>query len=109
MGARKSRARKRIAFYHTFEFRGVSMIELRPRKASMNTVRRLPVSAGLSLVALAALAPHFLRAADSLTWQQKEDFLLKGKITHVAESKKGVTGTLRVTLSDGKLTHDASV
>ncbi len=51
----------------------------------------------------------FLHAADALTWQQKEEFLLKAKITQVKEAAKGVTGTSRVTLSDGTLTHDASV
>ena len=41
--------------------------------------------------------------------QQKEEFLTKAKITKSKEAKKGVTGTFRVTLSDGTLTHDASV
>ena len=52
---------------------------------------------------------HFLHAADALTWQQKEAFLAKAKIVKTKESKKGVTGTSLVTLSDGTLTHDASV
>src|SRR6185436_17254580 len=47
--------------------------------------------------------------ADALTWQQKEEFLRKAKVVKVAESKKGVTGTSRVTMSDGKITHEASV
>ena len=50
-----------------------------------------------------------LHAADALTWQQKEEFLTKAKIMQSKEAKKGVTGTSRVTLSDGTLTHDASV
>jgi hypothetical protein len=69
---------------------------------------RLAALASLS-VAVYTFAPHSLHAADALTWQQKENFLMKGKITHVAEAKKGVTGTLRVTLTDGTLTHDASM
>jgi hypothetical protein len=44
-----------------------------------------------------------------LTEQQKEQFLAKAKITKIKEVSKGVTGTSRVTLSDGTLTHDASV
>jgi hypothetical protein len=75
----------------------------------MNTLHRGPVTAATVLAAVFAFAPHSLRAADALTWQQKEEFLLKGKITKVQEAKKGVTGALRVTLTDGKLTHDAKV
>jgi hypothetical protein len=84
------------------------MIELRARKTFMNALRcRLAALASLSVAVLTF--PHSLDAADALTWQQKENFLMKGKITHIAEAKKGVTGTLRVTLSDGTLTHDASM
>ncbi|HEY2843749.1 MAG TPA: hypothetical protein VGJ09_08870 [Bryobacteraceae bacterium] len=75
----------------------------------MDTHCRRPAAAASLLVAAVTFAPHALHAADALTWQQKELFLTKAKITHVAEAKKGVTGTLRVTLSDGTLTHDASV
>jgi len=50
-----------------------------------------------------------LYAADVLTSEQKEEFLTKAKITKSKEANKGTTGTLRITLSDGKLTHDASV
>ncbi|MBZ5634066.1 MAG: hypothetical protein LAO55_13165 [Acidobacteriia bacterium] len=75
----------------------------------MHKARRGAITAATVLVALFALAPRSLRAADALTWQQKEEFLLKGKITKVQEAKKGVTGALRVTLTDGKLTHDAKV
>jgi hypothetical protein len=75
----------------------------------MNTARRGPVTAGTLLIALLTFAPHSLRAADALTWQQKEEFLLKGKIGKVHEAKKGVTGALQVTLSNGTLTHDAKV
>lgn len=63
---------------------------------------------GLFLAAILSLF-SVVRAADALTWQQKEEFLLKAKITQVKEAAKGVTGTSRVTLSDGTLTHDASV
>ena len=56
-----------------------------------------------------AVFPWTLAAADALTWQEKEEFLLKAKIVKATESKKGVTNTIVVTLSDGKITHDASV
>jgi hypothetical protein len=61
------------------------------------------------VLAALALAPLHLYSADALTWQQQEEFMRKAKVVKVAESKKGVTGTFRVTLSDGKITHDASV
>ena len=66
------------------------------------------LSRRLALAAM-AVAPFYVYAADALTWQQQEEFLRKAKVIKIAESKKGVTGTSRVTLSDGKLTHDASV
>ena len=59
--------------------------------------------------ALLVIPFSLLHAADALTWQQKEEFLTKAKIKQSKEAKKGVTGTSRVTLSDGTLTHDASV
>ena len=59
--------------------------------------------------ALLVIPLSLLHAADALTWQQKEEFLTKAKIKQSKEAKKGVTGTLRITLTDGTLTHDASV
>ncbi len=64
---------------------------------------------GALAAVLLAVPFSFLYAADTLTWQQKEAFLAKAKIKKTKEAKKGVTGTFRVTLSDGTLTHDASV
>jgi hypothetical protein len=51
------------------------------------------------------------RAADapSLTSAQKEEFLRTARIVSEKDSKKGITNTRRVTLSDGTVTHDASV
>ena len=53
------------------------------------------------------------RASSSLLvvslYDQQEAFLRSAKITAEKPSKKGVTGTVRVTLTDGKTTHDASV
>ncbi len=44
-----------------------------------------------------------------LTRAQKEEFLLKAKIVNTKSAPKGITNTVRATLSDGKLTHDASI
>src|SRR6267378_3877446 len=49
-------------------------------------------------------------AADdpTLTKEQIKEFLLTAKIVAAKKASKGITGTVRLTLSDGKLTHDAS-
>lgn len=61
------------------------------------------VAASLSLSSvLAQLAPV-------LTPAQKETFLQQASIQSSRGAKKGVTGTVRATLSDGTLTHDASI
>ena len=64
-----------------------------------------------SILAAVLLAIPFslLHAADTLTSEQKEAFLLKARVTQSKDAKKGVTGTLRVTMTDGTLTHDVSV
>ena len=43
-----------------------------------------------------------------LSRDEIKHFLLTAKIVHVKDSSKGITQPLRLTLSDGKLTHDAS-
>src|SRR5579862_2628945 len=50
------------------------------------------------------------RAADdaTLTNDQIKHFLLTAKIVGSKDSKKGITQTQRLTLSDGTMTHDAS-
>jgi hypothetical protein len=45
----------------------------------------------------------------SLTTQEKEFFLLNAKVIKTRGASKGITGTLRATLSDGRITHDASI
>jgi hypothetical protein len=50
-----------------------------------------------------------LFAAETLTYDQQEAFLRNAKIMGAKGAKKGVTQTVRVTLSDGAVTHDASV
>ena len=44
----------------------------------------------------------------TLTKDQMRQFLLTAKVVKSQEAKKGVTGTIRLTLSDGTTTHDAS-
>jgi hypothetical protein len=61
------------------------------------------------LVAALALSSAGLFAADSLTVEQQQAFLLKAKVLSVKTAKKGVTGARDATLSDGKLTHLASI
>ena len=43
-----------------------------------------------------------------LTEDQMRQFLLNAKVIQSRPAKKGVTNTLRLTLSDGNITHDAS-
>jgi hypothetical protein len=47
-------------------------------------------------------------AMPALSDAEKEAFLLKAKIVRTRGVSTGITGTRRMTLSDGKLTHDAS-
>jgi hypothetical protein len=52
----------------------------------------------------------FAGAADepSLSNEQIKQFLLTAKIVRSKDAKKGITHTMRLTLSDGTVTHDAS-
>jgi hypothetical protein len=47
--------------------------------------------------------------APTATPEQKEQFLMKAQVVKTSGAKKGITQTLRATLSDGALTHDASI
>jgi hypothetical protein len=72
--------------------------------------RRAVRSGSVVLVAIATwLAASSAAAQPSLTAAEQETFLKTAKIVRTRDAGKGVTGTLRVTLSDGTLTHDASV
>ena len=48
-------------------------------------------------------------AETQLTRAQKEEFLLKAKVAKTRSAPKGVTETIRATLEDGTLTHEASI
>ncbi len=73
---------------------------------SIRHPRRPWVSAAVVCLVLSSL----LEAASdpALTNDQIAQFLLTAKVVRSAGSSKGVTQTVRLTLSDGKLTHDAS-
>ena len=76
----------------------------------VKTNRRRFTPAATFLVALLAWGSNSLRGATAgLTIDQQEAFLLTAKIVSAKGNKKGVTETVRVTLTDGKTTHDASV
>jgi hypothetical protein len=67
--------------------------------------RRLMVA-----VAMCLLCVPLATATDdaTLTREQIKEFLLTAKIVGAKESKKGTTHPVRLTLSDGKITHDVS-
>ncbi len=66
--------------------------------------------ARLRLAALACLVVSAAaQSTPALTIEQKEEFLRTAKIVADKSAKKGITDTQRVTLTDGTLTHDASV
>ena len=50
-----------------------------------------------------------LSTAPALSDAQIEAFLLKANVVKTKTSKKGITGTLQATLTDGTLTHDAQI
>jgi len=73
-----------------------------------------PVSRRMMLGGLLSL-PGILRAQTQesspkrLTEDQQLQFLLTAKVGRTRNAAQGITGTLRATLSDGRLTHDASI
>jgi hypothetical protein len=48
-------------------------------------------------------------ASSALSRTEKEEFLTKAQIVKSKHVSTGITGTYRVTMTDGRLTHDASV
>ena len=45
----------------------------------------------------------------TLSHEEMEQFLLTARITKKTTSKTGITGTIRATLTDGRITHDAQI
>jgi hypothetical protein len=73
-------------------------------------IAALLVSSGPLIARLSADQPPAATATlPQLSLEQQEEFLKKAKVIHTRSAGKGVTGTLRATLSDGTLTHDASI
>src|SRR5215467_2523281 len=66
-----------------------------------------------SLFTLATLTLLTIRLAaqdaPKLSDAEQEEFLKTAKLGKSSSAKKGVTNTTRVTMSDGKITHDAHV
>jgi hypothetical protein len=63
----------------------------------------------LALTAFTMVAGVASAQAVGLTLDQKENFLRSAEIKTTRGAKKGITGTVRATLADGLLTHDASI
>lgn len=66
---------------------------------------------GLMLAVLLCLTCRLVVSASdepTLTKEQIKQFLTTAKVINSRESKKGITHTSRLTLSDGTITHDAS-
>ncbi len=72
------------------------------------------VSVAFAATLLAQAAPPVpqatsQRAPAALTDAQIEAFLLKAEVIKTKTSSKGVTGTIRATMTDGTMTHDAQI
>jgi hypothetical protein len=78
----------------------------------VNLFRRAPiivVGISLSVASLGFASQAAKVIATQLTPSEMETFLLKARILDVNDAGSGVTGSQRVKLSDGKITHDAHV
>ena len=71
----------------------------------MRTLKQTVTLAGFLVLVAAQLA--VAQSAPRLTPEQQREFLLNARITNSRPIGKGVTGSLRLTLSDGTTTHDA--
>jgi hypothetical protein len=91
--------------------RAVNRVEFQPLSggSSMNLLR--DSRRGLFLAVLLCLTCRVVLSASdepTLTKEQIKQFLTTAKVINSRESKKGITHTSRLTLSDGTITHDAS-
>jgi hypothetical protein len=77
----------------------------------MDPSRRAIVVAALMMTAasLAFAGQEKVVTSPSLTPAEMETFLLKARIVDTRDAGAGVTGSQRVKLTDGKITHDAHV
>jgi hypothetical protein len=63
---------------------------------------------GLTFVALLFVLPPVI-GQEAVSEQKQEAFLKDARVVRTRSASKGVTNTLRATLSDGVTTHDASI
>lgn len=70
--------------------------------------RRAPLIAFLLLLCLSFAASARGMQDQQLTEDEMRQFLLTAKVTKDKGAPKGITGVRRLTLSDGKITHEAS-
>ena len=76
----------------------------------MGTLHRSLVLAIVLLARAGLPAQQTAPAAQpTFTYAEMEALLMKGTVSNSRNAGKGVTGSTRVTLSDGKITHDAQV
>jgi hypothetical protein len=72
--------------------------------------RRRAFRCSVAFVIVATLSSAVTALAQTtLTPEEQEQFLKNAKVVRTRSAGKGVTGTLRATLTDGALTHDASI
>ncbi len=70
---------------------------------------RRAVFGSVGFVLVVSLLAGVAAAQPAFTPEQQEEFLKSAKVLRTRGAGKGVTGTLRATLSDGTTTHDASI
>jgi hypothetical protein len=75
----------------------------------MKAGRRLLVFVVLVLTSAGIVAGQAPTTPLQLTPAEMEAFLLKASVSHRRDAGAGVTGSTRVTLADGRITHDAHV
>ncbi len=66
-------------------------------------------NAHVGLLAQTPTAPEAQTGLAALTRAEQEQFLLKAKVVRTRGVSTGITGTLRATLTDGRISHDASI
>lgn len=73
------------------------------------STRLLPAAAACIAIAVPIAVLCQEQASARLTPEEQEQFLRTAKIVRTKSTSKGITGSMRVTMSDGKITHDAHV
>jgi hypothetical protein len=71
--------------------------------------RHFKSTASIALAALLCILSLNAQNREDLTEEEMRNFLLHAKVVGSRQSGKGITSPYRLTLSDGRLTHDASL